>query len=114
MARVLVYQLIALPHSERHRPRPRPDCRVVNRVLVEERVVVEAPESLDQVEVFVSAPPESAQTHRTGALAPEVLRFDDERVAVPAASRVSLPLADVRRKRRPAVEGNDASVVHHF
>src|SRR5688572_2395688 len=82
MARILVYQLVALPHGQRHSPRPRPDCRVINRVLVEERVVVEAPESLDQVQVFVSAPSKAAQAHRTGTLAPEVLCLDDERVAV--------------------------------
>src|SRR5687768_13399813 len=34
MARILVHQLVALPHGQRHSPRPRPDCRVVNRVLV--------------------------------------------------------------------------------
>src|SRR5689334_21106510 len=48
MARVLVNQIVALPHGQRHGPGARPDCRVVNRVLVEERVGVEATESLGQ------------------------------------------------------------------
>src|SRR6185436_18873618 len=85
-----------------------------DRVLVEERVVVEPSEALDQGQVFVPAPSEAAQAHRTGTFAAEVLCLDDERIAFPAAARVSSPLADVRRKRRPAVEGNDASVMDHL
>src|SRR3954466_10888790 len=45
-------------------------------------------------------------------MVPEVLRLDDERVPLPAATRRSHPLTDAAM--RPAVERNDPRVVDHL
>src|SRR5688572_135133 len=79
VARILEYQLVAPLHCHGHRPGPRPDGGIVNRVLVDERVGIEAAEPLGQVQILVTAESEATQAQRAGSFATEVPCLDDER-----------------------------------
>src|SRR5712691_4903131 len=107
VARVLEHLLVGLPHRQGHGPGLGPDRRVVDGVLIQKGIRVDAAEPLGEPQVLVWTVSKAAQTQRPGALAPEFLRLDDEGVTVPAAARLAFPLTDIRRKARPPVERNN-------
>ena len=113
MAGVLVHPRAAL-HRQRHGEGARERGRIVDRVLVEQRVVVDAREALRQPQG--GAGPHRADDGRVeaGRLIGEVGRLDDERITLPVAAGVAHPLPDAVGQVRAAVERHDARVVHHL
>jgi hypothetical protein len=113
MARVLV-DLVSGPAVEVECDGPRPRVRrgIVDRELVAQRVGVDAPQPLDEQQVFAvqGAVAVAAEPRAIG----EVLGFDDERVAVEPAARVAHPHSDAGAGMRAAVERNHARFVDHL
>ena len=44
----------------------------------------------------------------------EVRGLDDERIALPVAANISIPLTDIRVDMRPRVDWNDATLAKHL
>src|SRR5262245_30060323 len=106
VARVLEDALVGLRHRYGRAPRTRERGRVVHGELVQQRVLVDASETLDEMELVVSPA-------KTGP-AVEVRRVDDERVALPLAARIAQPRPHAGRDVRTAVQRNDPRVVNHL
>src|SRR4029077_12825453 len=99
--------LVDRPLGFRHRnlrgPRLGPRRGIFGSELVRDLIVGIAREALHQVQ-FLPRSSESASSSEIG-------RIDHQRIALPMADRVSLPLAHVLRDMRAPVGGNDASGV---
>ena len=110
VARELVDRQLAPLHRQFHRPGLLPGVRIRHRELVEQRVGVDAGETLHQRPVPAGVPP--------GDMRPvviEVHRLDHQRVAVPMAARITDVLPNPGLGGcGAAVERNDADGVHHL
>ena len=118
VARVLedLVRRIAVQRN-RDRPRPRIHVRILDRDLVGNRVRVGAREAFDQAQrAAVRDAPDACRrgVGRDPSLVVEVRRLDDQRVAVPAAPRISRPRADARVEVRSSVDGNDPRLMDHL
>jgi hypothetical protein len=101
---VFVDGIPTLAHRNHCCPRSCPHRRIFDSELVEKRVSVGAREALDQVRVL-------ARVGQAG-FALEIRRVDNQRVSLPVAARVSLPLTNA--PMGTPMQGNDASVVDHL
>src|SRR5262245_53769203 len=111
VTRVLVHLLVGIdPRPRNHRgPRPRPRVWILDRELVADGPRVDAREPLgDAKGRWIRV----LENH--AFVGPEIRRFDDQRVAIPAAARVAEPLAQRAADVRPAVEWNDPRAVNHL
>src|SRR5436309_9374822 len=88
-------------HRHFSRPRLGPHPRVLHRELVKNRLVVDACEAFNHVQVLGS---------RERSLVCEIGGVDDERITLPMANRVAHPLVNVLGKMR-SVQANDAGIV---
>src|SRR5690606_25467953 len=84
------------------RPRPHPGVRIVDRELVEDPIVRNPRQTLGDDEMLARAAKRS--------LSGEVRGRDHERIAVPVTARRALPLANLLRQRRAAVERDHARI----
>src|SRR5258707_1084361 len=99
----LKYRALDLHHGKLRFPRSCPGCWIFNREFVEDGVLVDACEAFDHVQVFTG----SSEVSLIG----EIGCVDDQRIALPAATRVAHQLADVWPQVRTAVQRYDAGVV---
>src|SRR5439155_7949506 len=99
----LKYRALGLHHRKLRLPGSCPGCRIVDREFVEDGVLVDACEVFDHVQVFTG----SSEVSFIG----KISCVDDQRIALPAATRVAHPLADVWPQVGTPVQGYDASVV---
>ena len=106
MAGELVDRLVAPLQRHLHGPGLLPGGRIGERDAVRQRVRSGAGEPLHQVQAVGGA----AEV----ALGGEVLRLDHQRVAVPVAARVAVPLPDLLRQVRPVVERYEPRVVERL
>jgi hypothetical protein len=104
VTRVFVDRILTLQHRKRCCPRSRPHGRIVDREFVEERVGVGAREAFDKMHVRAGA--------REARLAFEIRRVNHQGITLPAAARISLPLANV--PMRTPIQGDDAELVDHL
>src|SRR5258708_16019203 len=82
-------------------PRTRPHCRIFDSDDVFQRARGGPRPALDKMQVLARAPIIGLRT--------EVRHVDHERIALPVAARVAIPLADAGRQMRAAVH-DDASL----
>ncbi len=106
VARVFVERTVVLVQGNLSGPGLRPCCRIADREPVVDRVRGDAGQSLDQAQA-VRRPPEVG-------LAREVRRLDDQRVALPMATRVAVPLPDMVREWWASVQRDDSRGVDHL
>ena len=106
MARELVDGLRAALQRQRRRPRRGPGGGVGERHLVVEGVGAGQGEPLDEMEALGGS--------AVVAVLREVAGLDDQGVAVPAAARVAVPLADGVGEMGAPVEGDDPRVVERL
>src|SRR5262245_12191648 len=106
VAGVLEYRTRRLLPQHLGGPGSRPRRRVIDGELIAERVFGHARETYRQPHVLACA--------LERELVREIRRFDNQRLALPAAAVTSRPLADVCRQVRTAVERNDTDVVEHL
>src|SRR6516164_11761969 len=102
VTRVLVK--LALNLGDRHFSGPRlgPHPRILHRELVEDRLVIDAGEPFDDVQVLGSL--EGIQIGEIGGI-------DHQRVPFPMAHRIAHPLTDSTGRVPASVGGNEPSVV---
>src|SRR5229473_7839068 len=103
VTREFKYRALGLHHGKLRFPWSCPCCRIFNREFVEDDVIVDACEAFDHMQVLTG----SSEVSLIG----EISCVDDQRIALPAATRVAHQLADVWPQVRTAVQGYDASVV---
>src|SRR5687767_15328749 len=105
MAGVLEHLIVRVPlPRKRDRPWSRPRARIVDRHLVLQRVRVDEPETLGQLDRFArSSTPVATNT----VPAVEIRCLDDQRVAVPAAARIPHIALDRLTCVRAAIEWNN-------
>src|SRR5262245_13866054 len=103
-----VFEQWSFDPRRRNLGRPRLDerFRIVNGKLVDQRVRITELETLDKFHV------RTASMER--ALICEVGRFDNERVAFPMTSRVSIPQANTLWEMRASVQRNHADFMSHL
>ncbi len=106
VACILEHGTFAFRHRDRGGPGLGERIRVVDGVLVEERVVVDTREAF--LDVHLGAGPPEARFVR------EVRCVDDQRVAFPMATRIPAPLTDILRETGPIAQRDDAGGVDHF
>ena len=95
-----------LAHGNLGAPRSGKSSGIVDGELVSDRIGVGAGESLGQMEVLVG-PEEVVGPDEIGGI-------DDQRVALPMATRIAHVAADLPRRMRARVQNNDAQFVHHL
>ena len=103
MTRVLIDGLLTLLQMNPDGPGFRPGRRIGERHFIVDPVGGRTSEPFDQVQVL-------AGSHHV-ALGRKIGRLDDQRIAFPAASRVTAPLPNALGQMRTAVERNDACLV---
>src|SRR5882724_2601494 len=103
VTRELKYRALGLHHGELPFPRSCPCRRIVDGEYVQDGLLVDAREAFHHVQIFTG----SSEVGRIG----EISCVDDQRIALPAATRVAHQLADAWPQARTAVEGYDANVV---
>src|SRR5712671_5414604 len=103
VTRELEYRALGLHHRKLSFPRSCPCCRIFNREFVEDGVLADACEAFDHMQVFTG----SSEVSLIG----EIRCVDNQRIALPAATRVAHQLADVWPQVRTPVQRYDASVV---
>src|SRR5712671_3982595 len=104
VAGIFVDGLVALAHRNNNGERPRPYARIIDGELVHECVGIDTREFLDEAQVRAGV--------RETCLAFEVDRFNDQRVALPVAPRITPPKRDV--PMWTSVERNDPRIVDHL
>ena len=97
VARELIELVPGLLQANRRRPRLRPRRRVVDRNLVIDPVRADTREPFNQVQVFGGS--------QEAALGGKIGGVDDQRLPLPAAPRIAVPLTNARRKMRTPVQG---------
>src|SRR5207244_11156826 len=106
MAGVLEHPAVALRNGDFDSPWPVPRRRIFNGELIDQRIGIGAAETLGKLQIL------AASSERI--LVRKILRFDDERVAVPAAARVPLPKMDVLWKMRTVIQRDHADFMSHL
>src|SRR5262245_52382498 len=104
VAGIFVDRLVALAHRNNNGERPRPYARIIDGELVLQCVGIDTGEFLDEAQVRAGV--------RETRLAFEVDRFNDQRVALPVAPRITPPKRDV--PMWTSVERNDPRIVDHL
>src|ERR1700680_672517 len=100
MAGPLIYWPLSRGPGNLRSPGFVPRGGILDRKLVHDLVIGGAREAFDQMQLF-------AGTSESGHIR-EIGGVDHQRVALPMAHRVSLPLADILREMGPSVGGDDA------
>src|ERR1051325_1166258 len=106
MAGTLVNFFLSPLEAKHDCPRPRPGGGIFERDLVFERVRANTPELFDHMQVF-------RRSHEV-TLRVKIRGVDDQRLSLPMAPRIAVPLANRRWKVRPAVKWNDTGLVDHL
>ena len=106
VAGVFVHLILGRPHVLHGGPRRGEGFGIVHRVLVAQRVRVDARKALGEDHVR----PRAAEA----GVRREVRRLHHQRVAFPASARVALPKAHAAWQMVAVVGGNHAVVVHHL
>jgi hypothetical protein len=82
----LEQRTLRLGHRLLDRPAPGKDTWILNRRSIGQGVGVGAGETLDDSQILIAQSAQESDTEAALVVELEVLRFDDERVAVPAAA----------------------------
>src|ERR1700730_4730897 len=104
--RVLVEVSFTCTHRKRHGPRPHEGVRIVDGEPEVDRVLAHACEALDRVKGRAGAP--------VAGLVREVLALDNQRIAIPVATRLAEPLMDLRAELRASIQWDEPRLVNHL